>query len=262
MSRNALKNISRLIDVEERPANEAFLDDLKRSIEITEEKSWTKLPSQTFKPSSMTCHRNSYYQIIGAPTDKGQASFNMVGICNAGSDIHVRIQTAIIGMKDNSMDCEWVDIEKFIEQRGLKDLEVKSKTETETKLYNKKYNISFMCDGIIKYKNKYYIVELKTETANKWYSRTGVDPKHYNQATAYSLSFKLDNVLFVYISRDMLDMKCFMFNVTDEMRNNLVMYMENVNEYVSMHIPPPVIMENRKCQYCNYSEQCRKDGQK
>lgn len=260
MSRNALKNISRLIDLEERPVEEAFLSDLKRSIEITEESTWGDLPSPTFKPSSMQCKRNSYYQITGAHTDKGQASFNMVGICNSGSDIHVRIQTAIMGMQKNGMECEWVDVEKFIKQRELNDLVIRSKTDTETKLYNKLYNISFMCDGIIKYKNKYFIVELKTETANKWYSRSGVDPKHYNQAIAYSLSFSLNDVLFVYISRDMLDMKCYHYEVTDEMRKELVDYMSDVNEYVDIMSPPPKIDAKRICQYCNYSEQCKKDG--
>ena len=260
MSRNALKNISRLIDLEERPIEEAFLSDLKRSIEITEESTWGALPSKTFKPSSMQCPRNSYYQIVGASTDVGQASYNMVGICNSGSDIHVRIQTAIIGMKKNGMDCEWVDVEKFVKRRELNDLVIRSKTDTETKLLNTKYNISFMCDGIIKYKNKYYIVELKTETANKWYSRQEVDPKHYNQAIAYSLSFKLNDVLFVYISRDMLDMKCYHYVVTDDMRNSLVGYIEDVNKYVKIQSPPPKIDSKRICQYCNYSQQCKKDG--
>jgi len=260
MSRNALKNISRLLDIEERPVEEAFLSDLKRSIEITEESTWGDLPSQTFKPSSMQCKRNSYYQLVGAQTDKGQASFNMVGICNSGSDIHVRIQTAIMGMKKNGMDCEWIDIEKFIKQRELNDLEIRSKTDTETKLYYKLYNISFMCDGIIKYKGKYYVVELKTETANKWYSRTNVDPKHYNQAKAYSLAFGLNDVLFVYISRDMLDMKCYHYVVTDDMRKDVVDYIADVNEYVRIQSPPPRVDAKRICQYCNYSEQCKKDG--
>ena len=47
-------------------------------------------------------------------------------------------------------------------------LEIVGQSGMECKLYHKKLNMSFMCDGIIKYKSKYFIFEFKTETANKW----------------------------------------------------------------------------------------------
>ena len=39
----------------------------------------------------------------------------------------------------------------------------------ETKLYHKKLNMSFMTDGIIRYKGKYFIFEFKKETSDKFY---------------------------------------------------------------------------------------------
>lgn len=262
--RESLKNISRLIDLASKdvPVEEDFLADLKRSIEIDANKPSDRAPSLTFKPSGMQCERASYYFLSEAKADDPKpTSYNLAGILNSGTDIHVRIQNYVMGMQKNGMDCEWIDVEKFIKERGLTDLEVTAKTGTETKLYNKRYNMSFMCDGIVRYKRKIHILEFKTETSNKWYSRDGVDKKHYNQAIAYSLNFKVDSVLFVYIERDTLGMKCYEFNVDDAMRQSLIAYMDNVNDYLEKKIVPPKPdnVDRRVCSYCQYKKNCKKD---
>lgn len=262
MGRNSLKNIINLLDAEKQAQapEVSFLTDLKRSIEMSATKD--KRPgSQTYKPSSMNCMRASYYTITGVESDKEDTSYILEGICNAGTDIHIRTQNAVMRMKENGMDCEWVDVEKFVKSRNLTDLEIVSKTDTETKLYNRRYNISFMCDGIVKYKGRYYILEFKTETAYKWSMRQGVDPKHEHQAMAYSLSFGIDEVIFIYINRDVLDMKSFMFNVTSDMKNELVGYILECDTYMKRKkVPPkPDDASPKKCQYCSYKTQCRKD---
>ena len=64
MSRSALKNICRLIDVanDEVSIADQFVNDLKASIEKAN--SEPRKPSQTIKPSSFNCLRNAYYQLI------------------------------------------------------------------------------------------------------------------------------------------------------------------------------------------------------
>lgn len=265
MGRESLKNVNRLIALANNHASisESFLEDFKRSVELTDMKN-SGLPSPTFKPSSLNCKRGCYYQIMQVKPDEGHSSFNMIGICNSGSDIHVRVQTAIMQMKDNGIDCEWIDVAQFIEENHLDYLIVREKKGTETKLYDTRYGtyISFMCDGIIKYKNKYYILEIKTESSNKWYSRDSVDPKHYKQAISYSNSFKLDTVLFLYVERDLLNCKSFEFNVTNEMRHNLVAFLNDVQGYVDRKIVPPKQddLPKNQCRYCSYTLQCKKDG--
>lgn len=263
MARTSMKNICRLIKQAERnfPPEAAFLDNLKRSIELDDAKE-RRAPSQSYKPSGMNCMRQSYYQIVGTEADSGGSSYVGIGICNSGSDIHERIQTAVSNMRENGFDCDYVDVAKFVKQRKLKHLEIKEKKGMETKLYHKDLNISFLCDGIIKYKNHYYILELKTETSNKWFSRAGVDKSHYNQATAYSLAMGLDEVIFVYISRDTLDMKSYLFPVTEEMRQGLLDYIHECDSYIEKkQCPPkPVDVARKTCEYCNYKGECRKDG--
>ena len=262
MSRQSLKSVARLIDSvnEELPIEQLFLADLKRSVELTNDAN-KRMPSQTYKPSSLNCIRQSYYQIIGVEQDEGKSNYNGIAICETGTDRHVRIQDAVAGMKANGMDCEYVDVAKFVKQRKLDYLEIKSQEGNETKLYHKTLNISFMCDGIIKYHNHYYIIEFKTEGSNKFFARKGVDHSHYNQAICYSLALGLPEVLFVYISRDTLDMKAYIYTVTDEMKNGIVGYIEECDGYIKKKKTPPVPIdvERKTCMYCPYASRCSKE---
>jgi len=263
LARSTLKNICRLIDVanEKLPPEQSFLADLKRSIEMTEDKNAHK-PSQTYKPSSMNCIRNMYYQIMGAEPDPSRSSYCMVNICNAGTDIHIRVQRAITEMQANGMDCEYINVADFVESRHLDHLEVLSKCGMETKLHHKSLNMTFMCDGIIRYKNHYYILEVKTEASFKWNARTGVDPSHYKQGTAYSVSLELPEVLFLYVNRDVLDMKAYLFVPTDEMKEDLVGTIEECDGYVKRMIcpPKPDNVPKKSCEYCAYKNLCKQEG--
>ena len=262
MARNSLKSICRLIDQanDKLPPAQSFLTDLKKSIEMSADQDRRK-PSQTYKPSSMKCIRNMYYQRAGATPDEELSSYCSVGICNSGSDIHIRIQTAVEDMKKHGIDCEYIDVADSVKSRNLDYLEIVSKSGMETKLFHKTLNMSFMCDGIIRYNNHYYILEIKTEASFKWSTRTDTDPAHYNQGTAYSVAFQLPEVMFLYINRDILDMKAYLFVPTNEMKENLVGTIEDCEGYVNRMIcpPKPDDLPRNVCQYCGYKTQCRKD---
>lgn len=250
------------------PPEKEFLSDLKRSIELSDEKSRKKKKgSQSYKPSSMNCIRQMYYIVTGKEGDDELSNYCNIGICNSGTDIHQRIQQAVIDMANNGIDCEYVNVADYVESRNLDYLEIVKrpnfkKKDYETKLFHKTLNMSFLCDGIIKYKNHYYILELKSENSNKSFSRSDVDISHYNQGTAYSIAFGIDEVIFVYINRDNLDMKSFMFIPTDEMKQDLVGRIEECDEYVKkLKAPPkPIDVASKTCNYCRYKNECKKDG--
>lgn len=265
MARDSLKSVARLLQSTQEGAvsvEQSFLADLKRSIELQDEAE-SRPPSQSYKPSSMQCIRNMYYQMTGAEQTESKASYALIGICNSGTDIHARIQKAVLGMGSCNLDCEYVSVEEFVKSRGLTDLKIVKKSNFakgnfETKLYHKKLRISFLCDGIIKYKGQYFILELKTESGNKFMARKGVDPKHYDQGTCYSLMFGLDRVIFVYISRDVLDMKAYMLEVTDEMRKSVVDRIEECDTYVAKNeVPPKPELPRGVCTYCAYFNRCQ-----
>lgn len=237
-----------------------FLADLKRSIELDAVKNKRK-SSKYYKPSSMNCVRQMFYTRTGRKKDEAGASYISEGICNCGTDIHERVQKYVAGMLDNGIDCEYVDVAQFVKERKLSHLKVTGQNGMETHLLHRTLNLSFLCDGIIKYKGTHYILEIKTEGSSKWYNREGVDPSHYRQATAYSISMELAGVIFVYINRDIFDMKTYMFRPSEEMKQDFVGLIEECDGYVKRLIAPPKPqdVERKTCEYCEYKEQCRKD---
>ena len=265
MARSSLKNIAELIKAQQnnQPVEQKFLRELKKSIELSDEKN-SRLPSKTYKPSSLNCPRNMYYQVIGAEPTDTSSNYCLVGICESGTDRHERIQNAVADMCNNDFDCEYVDVEKYIKSRNLKDVEVISKQGNETKLYHKTLNISFLCDGIIRYQGRYYIIEFKTESVYKWNARLAVAPEHKNQAFCYSMALGIDEVIFVYINRDNCDMKSYLLTVTDKDKQSILEKIEYCDQYVKILTPPPVPSSSpelsKACKYCNYATRCRKDG--
>ena len=57
-------------------------------------------------------------------------------------------------------------------------------------------------------------------------------------------------------------MKAFMFNVTDDMKQSIIEYIEECDGYVKRMIAPPKPenVAKKSCQYCGYRTQCRKDN--
>jgi CRISPR/Cas system-associated exonuclease Cas4 (RecB family) len=76
------------------------------------------------------------------------------------------------------------------------------------------------------------------------------------------MSLRIDGVIFLYINRDVLDMKSYMFVPTDDMKQELVGTIEECDGYVSRMIcpPKPEDIPKKQCSYCGYKNQCKKDG--
>lgn len=260
----ALLNILNLVDAstEQMPIEQQFLCDLRASIEKQAAKEGRK-PSQSYKPSSLHCIRNMYYQVMGVDGEADRSTSELVGICESGTDRHERIQNAISAMKENGIDCEYVDVGDYVRNHGLEgDITIVSKQGNETKLFNKKLKMSFLCDGIIRYKGQYFILEIKTEVSTKFWDRQGVNPDHILQGTAYSVSLGIDKVLFLYECRDNCSKKAFILEVTDKMKQDLVGKIMNCETYVERNEcpPKPDDLNKRACSYCPYVKRCERDG--
>ncbi len=263
MVKKSFKNIHRLIQVATNsvPPEQCFLNDLTNCIEKQKAEN-EYIPSKSYKPSSMKCIRNMYFQMIGEKPDKERIQYTMVGICESGTDRHIHIQQDISKMKSLNMECEYIEITDFIKKRKLNYLKINGKQGMETKLSYPKLNLSFLCDGIIKYKSQYYILEIKTETFYKFMKRKSVAEEHIYQGIAYSICFGINQIMFLYECRDSCDKKCFILNISEEMKANLIGKIEQCDECVKRIIPPPKPrgIDRKICNYCRYKTACRKAG--
>ena len=185
-----LFSVSNLIKQEEASKNVASLF-LKRINEAIIKLEPDYKPSIYYKPSSLICMRQMYFTRKGVEPEEEKKDASFIGICESGTDRHDRIQRVLNEMKALGMEFEYIDVETYVKEHNLVDIEIKERKGMETHCFNKRYNMSFFTDGIIKFipEDKYFIFEYKTEVTQKFSSRDKEELMHQTQAACYSLNF-------------------------------------------------------------------------
>lgn len=252
-----MKTLMSLINtkVEELSVEQSFLNDLKSTVAKLNP---TKPSSKNYRPSALNCLRLMYFDKIQAPKDVEVCDYSSARIPETGTASHEAIQGYVSKMQECGFDCEWIDVEKYITEQKLDYLQVKSKKEFETHLFDTRYGISFLCDGIIKYKGKYYILEIKTETDFKGANREEADPSHRKQSICYALCLGIRDILWLYEERNFCIPKTFHTTVSDEEISDLLLIFETVENAVKELVPPPKPESKKYCQYCSYCTECKK----
>ena len=246
----------RLFKTPEQEVAQDFLFWLESTIEKIARPS-KNIKSTYYKPSALNCLRMMYFYRVSTEIDEVKRPASSIGVLHSGEDRHLRIQSAITKIKENGFDCEWVDVETYIKEKNLTHLEVISKKEFETTVHNKELDLLFLCDGLVKIDNKYYIIEIKTENSNSFFSRKGVADEHKHQAACYSISFGINNVIFIYECRDICTKKVFLFKVEQSLRDEVVGLINSCNSYVNKKVLPPRV-ECKYCNFCDYKYKCSK----
>lgn len=261
MGRKALLDLISNAQKEEQDYAAEFLTDLTYAIE-----KWDKLneseASKTISPSNMKCFRSMVFKLMGKPKDKEKHSYQIIDICANGTSRHEALQQMICNMKNLNIDCEYVNVKDYVEEHKLPLRVGKSSNfeqgEFETHLYSDRFHASFLCDGIIKYKGKYFILEIKTESSGKFMKQKDVMEEHKNQATAYSLFLDISDVMFLYENRDVLNKKVYIYTPSKQDKENLKHLILDAISYAENSIIPdkPANAGRDLCQYCSYKEVC------
>lgn len=241
------------------PIETMFLNALNSTIKKLSSK--PNHSSKTYKPSNLNCLRSMYYGVVGMGVGEYLEEIlpDMVGIGESGTARHEHLQSYITKMKEVGFNWEFIAVPDFIKEFGLNHLTVKENkysSDYETNLMNNRYNLSFMTDGIVKFNNQYFILEIKTETSKKFYERQSVDENHLNQAIAYSLSFGIDKVIFIYENRDTCAKKSYLLEITEDDKKYLIDKINECNEYADKKQLPPKITDKKNCKYCKYKKFC------
>lgn len=243
---------------QELPIELVFLNNLEKT--IAEDNTKPNLSSTYFKPSSMSCERNMYYTALGVGVgeviSKGDSCLS--GITETGSHRHDDIQGYIEKMKDYGYKWEYVDVETYINENNLTNLQVVKKKGHETKVLCESLNTIFLTDGIVKYSDSHFIFEFKTEDCNKWYKRSDVDEAHYDQAIAYCALFKIQSAIFVYENRNTCQKKAYLYVPSSEQIDEFNMKIKRVLGCVETKTLPPA-NKTKKCKYCQYEQYCKGD---
>ncbi|MGL5460748.1 MAG: CRISPR-associated protein Cas4 [Cetobacterium sp.] len=267
----ALKNIRQIIESrykkeEEQKAikleNELvndFLGEYNGRLVDNELENRQAIPTKYYRPSSLAngCKRMLYYQRKGIDGEV-RKDVNLIAICDNGTDRHERIQNIVKIMPNVS----YLDIEGVLDEADDKGLDTEfikwNEDKTEARLLNKNYGLYFQCDGLIRFKNKDIILEIKTCDMFTFNKLTQPKPEHLRQVACYSLGTGIEDVLFIYEERNFLNKKLFHIKVTDEMRKEIIDKVKDVNYFVDNNILPPT--EYDKCTYCSFKKKCGEDN--
>ena len=271
-----IENASNKNVVSEVKYADEFLAGLIYTIE-EEAKNNKYMPSPTFSPSGMKCERSMIYKLLAVPPDDKKESHQLVSICENGSERHEVIQSYVNKMKDNNIDCEYINVADYVREHKLplfigKESNFIDEFETHLYTFDKTvgvdetsefpYPVSFLCDGIIKLKGKYFILEIKTQASIKAMRQTYVHEEHKAQATAYSMLLGIADVMFLYEDRDLLGKKCFVYSPTKEektaLHNKLVVCYNKSKENKVVAKPE---LDRKACLYCAYKKTCKSGGE-
>lgn len=274
---NSRSRIGRLVSasVQKQPLNKAFLTDVMSVIETLDSKG-RRMPSRTYKPSSLVCMRQMYFQVTGEKPDESRTDYCSVGMADTGTRRHVAIQEAVSAMAELGYDWKYLDVEEYIRQKQSQgkcmDIEVRGKRGVETSLYHKALNISFMCDGIVRhlpskrdflfeFKNQISFKYAKDERAPTAVSKQHIDLQHEDQVCTYCMALDLEDALVLYENRDNCNLECpEVFHVTPEMKQARVDKILECDGYVERQVPPPMHTDKKPCRWCSYKTACQKAG--
>lgn len=216
-------------------------------------------PSTYFSPSSLGgCERSIYYKITGAPTDdKLDIKVKNLKKGNSGTDRHLRIQKALLSAEKYGYNLKWIDIKKYANERGMDYLHILNKDETEYHIIDKRYNLSFKTDGLLKVKNQYLLIEIKTDDTYRWGRRNDISSYHEIQGICYSLSFNIPWIVYIYEERNEFKLKPIMKKITKEQKTKVKDKLNKLTKYKNKKQLPDT--EKNKCMFCSYKYICKKN---
>ena len=223
-----------------------------------------ELKQQTFAPSQMRCDRVSWFRLRGVQPDKvtvPDKSLNFTA--EIGTACHEIIQSRL----QKKLGDDWIEVEDWIKSNPdlFSDYDMTiTKAGYESRVEMRKpYPVRFGCDGILRFQNKVYLLEIKTTESFSLADLVEPKPKHMDQIKCYSTLLKIPNVLFLYEERQFGSQKCFEVTVTEDDWIATKQKMDNVLDCVQSNIAPDgLLVGDPDCtqNICPYFRKCKEWG--
>ena len=235
----------------------AFLKEYEEAVVKYEEAHLQPVPTEFYRPSSMYgCERMLYFQRVGAERDPEEnKDTKLMEICHSGTDRHTRIQHLVASMPG----VKTLDLEEAVREAQAKGINTEfvgwNHDHTEGRCLNRDMSIYFQPDGVLNYRGKDIILEIKTESTYKHSQRFEPEMNHKYQATCYGLGLGIDYILFFYEDRNFCGKKPYLWKITPEMRDTVLSKIKRVNAAVEAGEAPE--RDESKCTYCNYKGACK-----
>ena len=227
---------------------EAALDDDIRGAE-------SSAPSKTFAPSQIRCRRISWFRLRGVLPEKEDIVDRTLNFtAQVGTACHQRIQDVL----SKKLDANWIDPEEYLNKFNFpyKYECHKNGFETQIEIFEP-VPIKFAPDGIIFWKGKYWLLEIKTSEYSSFDDLSAPKQQHVDQIRCYAALLNLHNVLVIYQDRIYGNLKCYELTITDPDMDQVRSMFREVQECVKKNIAPPKLPKGdnwcspSRCRYYN-----------
>lgn len=219
---------------------------------------------KTFAPSQMRCDRVSWFRLRGTQPDEIQnPDIGLNFTAQIGTACHEAIQNRL----SNLLGQDWISVSDWVNQDKSffadYDMDLTCKGYETMIDLRSPYPVRFACDGIFRFNNKIYLLEIKTAEFSSLKDLTGPKPKHIDQIKCYSALLNIPNVMFLYQDRQYGELKCFEITVSksehEEMRNRMTRIMELAEANIApdgLSVGDPDCSQN----VCPYYKVCKEWG--
>jgi len=217
---------------------------------------------RTFAASSFRCDRRSWFRLRGVqPDELKQPDKGLDFISRIGTACHEIIQSDL----REFLKEDWIDVCTYLKSINFsyEYTAKQSSNKLETQIEIARPPIRFACDGIIRWKDKLTLLEIKTCEYASWQDLTFAKAEHIDQAMLYATLLNLNDVLFLYQDRWYGDLKCYSLSVSLAQQDEIKHRLEYVLDMVDKNLAPEGLPKGDKwCSpnYCPYHKKCKEYG--
>lgn len=238
-------NSSDFLDMYESAVDESILEGEKET------------PSRTFAPSQIRCKRVSWFRLRGVqPEQETRVDRTLNFTAKVGTACHQTIQETL----SNKLGKDWIDVEEYLKSEPRTFEYNCRKNGYETQIEVKDPPIKFSPDGILFYKDKYWLLEIKTSEYSSFDKLTDPKPQHIDQIKCYCTLLNIHDALVLYQDRLYGGLKCYEINVSDNDMKQIWDMFTEVQNCVKMNVAPEKLPAgDRHCtpSMCRYYNRCK-----
>ena len=180
-----------------------------------------------------------------------------------GTACHEAIQKRL----SENLGSDWIEVQDWINSNpelfSSYEMNITKEGYESRVEMTKPFPIRFGCDGIIRFKDKVRLLEIKTSEFSSLNDLIEPKPIHIDQIKCYSMLLHIPDVLFLYQDRNYGGLKCFEVNVTLQDWESLRQRMWKVMDLVEANIAPEGLpKDDAACSQnmCPYWKVCKSWG--
>ena len=234
-----------------------YLNEVDR--EISERNNSPK--HRTFAPSSFRCRRLNWFRLRGVQPDKIDIPDRELDFtASMGTACHELIQSKLI----SALGEDWITIDRYFSEFYHPDYKYTIETKGyETLIEIEDPPVRFACDGVIRIKDKIYLLEIKSSDQSSIRDLTAPKPRHVDQIKCYQSLLNVDNALVLYIDRQYGSLKCFELKIMQYEKDEVWNKMREIKHLAECGIAPEGLPKGDTwCtpSMCPYYEKCKQWG--